>query len=284
MYGENTNILKGLGPLKLLGKSINFRTNYRLDWGIYMPYIESRCVAGKTIEVEKHYTSRYKKKGIQRGENRKPTKEEQKRINTRNAEKRLRRLLNTNFGKDDIHLVLDYKKEERPETVDEMKEDARKFLRNLRKEYKKLGKELKYIHVMEVGSKGARHHHLVINEIESKVITQLWKKGRIHANPLDDSGQYRQLASYLIKYTDKVMGTEEEIMGKRWKCSKNLKQPKITKRIVSDRNAYREEAKPIKGYYIEKDSVVHGIDPYSGYPYFKYSMVKLEEGQYELFG
>ena len=242
-----------------------------------MPYIESRCVAGKTIEVEKYYTSRYKKKGIVRGENSKPTKEEQKKINTRNAEKKLRRLINANFEKDDFHLVLDYKKEDKPESAEEMKEDARKFLRSLRSEYKKVGKELKYIHVMEIGSKGARHHHLVINNIDTRVITKLWKKGRIHTNPLDDTGQYKQLAAYLIKYTDKVMGTEKEIMGKRWNASRNLKQPKITKRIVSDRNAYREEAKPIKGYYVEKDSIVKGIDPYSGYPYFKYSLVRLED-------
>ena len=51
-----------------------------------MPYVERVTRAGKTIEVERYFTSRYKKPGIKRGDKVKPTKEEQKKVNTRAAE------------------------------------------------------------------------------------------------------------------------------------------------------------------------------------------------------
>lgn len=51
-----------------------------------MPYVERVTRAGKTIEIERYYTSRYKKKGIERGDKVKPTTEQQKKVNTRQAE------------------------------------------------------------------------------------------------------------------------------------------------------------------------------------------------------
>ncbi len=52
-----------------------------------MPYVERVTKAGNTIEIERYFTSRYKKKGISRGDKVKPTKEEQEKVNTRQAEK-----------------------------------------------------------------------------------------------------------------------------------------------------------------------------------------------------
>lgn len=47
-----------------------------------MPYVERITKAGNTIEIERYFTSRYKKKGISRGDKVKPTKEEQEKVNT----------------------------------------------------------------------------------------------------------------------------------------------------------------------------------------------------------
>lgn len=63
-----------------------------------MPYVERITRAGKTIEVERYFTSRYKKPGIKRGDKVKPTKEQQAKVNTRQAERKLRILMNANFG------------------------------------------------------------------------------------------------------------------------------------------------------------------------------------------
>ena len=51
-----------------------------------MPYLKKTYFAGKTIEVEKCYTNRYGKKGQKRRDKVKPTSEQQKEINKRNAE------------------------------------------------------------------------------------------------------------------------------------------------------------------------------------------------------
>lgn len=236
-----------------------------------MPYIKSTIVAGKTIEVKKYYSSRYKSKGIVRGERRGITSEEQQEINKKIAEEKLRWRINANFKEGDYHLILDYALSNRPAGKEQMREDINKFLKQLRKEYKKLGIELKYIHVMEIGEKGGKHHHLVINEIPLKIIRKCWTKGRIKVFPLDESGNYGELASYLIKQTSK----SKELQSKKWNSSRNLIIPEPKKEIIKA-NKYREEPRAQKGYYIDKNSIVSGISQYDGYPYLKYMMIKTD--------
>lgn len=86
-------------------------------------------------------------KGISRGDKVKPTKEEQEKVNTRQAERKLRILINANYGYGDYHLVLDYirRKGEPDRTPEQMRQDIDVFLRECRKEYRKAGLEFKYI-------------------------------------------------------------------------------------------------------------------------------------------
>ena len=219
-----------------------------------MPYVERVTKAGNTIEIERYFTSRYKKKGISRGDKVKPTKEEQEKVNTRQAERKLRILINANYGYGDYHLVLDYirRKGEPDRTPEQMRQDIDVFLRECRKEYRKAGLEFKYIHVMEIGKKGARHHHLVVNKIDTEILQRCWYKAyeghnRVKVFPLDDSGNYAELASYLIKYTGThKKGTDGALQGKRWNCSKNLVRPEPEYRIISDREYFKKEPKAIK--------------------------------------
>ena len=232
-----------------------------------MPYVERVTKAGNTIEIERYFTSRYKKKGISRGDKVKPTKEEQEKVNTRQAERKLRILINANYGYGDYHLVLDYirRKGEPDRTPEQMRQDIDVFLRECRKEYRKAGLEFKYIHVMEIGKKGARHHHLVVNKIDTEILQRCWYKAyeghnRVKVFPLDDSGNYAELASYLIKYTGThKKGTDGALQGKRWNCSKNLVRPEPEYRIISDREYFKKEPKAIKGYYVDKNSVSMGV-------------------------
>lgn len=250
-----------------------------------MPYVERIIRAGKTIEIDRFYTSRYHKKGIDRGDRVRPTKESQKKANTRKAERTLRILMAENFQDGDFHIDFGYiRKHGQPyRTKEEMRKDIDVFLREMRKLYKSVGQELKYIHVMEVGSKGSRHHHLVINHIDTRLVQAAWKKAYpensiIHFHPLDTNGDYSRLAAYLIKYTDKTVGTEEALQGKRWNCSKNLRRPIPEYRIIKDRNQYYTEPKPYKGYYVDKDSIKVGVHSpeFCGYGYLSYRMVRLE--------
>lgn len=250
-----------------------------------MPYVERVTKAGKTIEVDRYYTSRYHKAGIKRGDKVRPTNEAQKKANTKKAERTLRLLLAENYQDGDLHMDFGYirKKGEPYRTREEMRKDADVFLRELRKIYKQQGQELKYVHVMEVGEKGSRHHHLVVNYIDTRLIQAAWKKAytqnsKIHFHPLDTNGDYSKLAAYLIKYTDKTVGTDEALQGKRWNCSKNLRRPEPEYKIIKDRNQYYTEPKPIKGYYIDKGSIRVGVhsEEFYGYGFLSYRMVRLE--------
>lgn len=64
---------------------------------------------------------------------------------------------------------------------------------------------------------------------------------RVKVFPLDDSGNYAELASYLIKYTGThKKGTDGALQGKRWNCSKNLVRPEPEYRIISDREYFKK--------------------------------------------
>ena len=80
----------------------------------------------------------------------------------------------------------------------------------------------------------AIHHHIIINHIEghdvSKVVRTLWKFGRPGFKYLDGSGQYKDLASYLIKETSKTFKEMMEGTGRgtaaatTWSCQNQRKK------------------------------------------------------------
>ena len=87
--------------------------------------------SNQTIEVIKSYSKRIGDHRP-RGGKEKPTAEEMEKVNQKNAEAKLRRLINANFGYGDYHLVLTYKKDLRPDPA-EAKKRVSKCLRILRR-------------------------------------------------------------------------------------------------------------------------------------------------------
>lgn len=244
-----------------------------------MSYIKKTWKTGKVIEVEKCHTGRYGAPGQKRQARVKPTREQIQKQNERNVQKKLRRLINANFQKDDIHLILTYKKELRPNPVDARKY-LRAFLGKLRTKYRKYKKELKYIVTTEWEGK-AIHHHLVINDMvcgtitANKLVRELWPWGRPRFTLLDDTGEYKDLAEYLIKETSKTFRKEKNPNKQRYSCSRNLVRPEPEVEVVKA-GTFREDPKPLKGYYIIKDSIVTGINRFTGFLYQFYSMRRLE--------
>ena len=94
--------------------------------------------------------------------------------------------------------------------------------------YRKQGLEFKWVAVTEYENK-AIHHHLVVNGIDSRILTRLWSYGRMHIASLDDTGDYIQLAEYLVKETSKTFRNPNATQKKRWRCSRNLKRPESKK-------------------------------------------------------
>lgn len=242
-----------------------------------MSYVEQTVFAGQTVEVKRYHRYRNRARGEPRGKKIKETSLAMEEVNRQNSENRLRWLLNTNFRGGDYHLVLHYKwyKGMPYRTAEEMKADMQKYLRNMRARYRKEEREFLFVYVFEIGERGSRHIHIVQNSIGMEKIRECWQHGRVTCTPLDDNGDYRMLASYLIKYSDKTFRTVGALMGKRYSCSRNLKEPVIKRKIIKRSSTFREDIRPFDGYFVDVDTVESGVDIF-GYKFFKYTMVKLE--------
>ena len=245
-----------------------------------MPYIEAVCVAGNVVEANKYYSFRYHSKGEKRNQKENDTSDAQKRINLRNAETTLRRLMNANFVDGDYLVRLDFFK--RPAGSREMQRLMSAFVRKLKNNLKKAGVEIKYIYVKEVGPRGGRHIHMMLTRCDTEILRKLWVHGGIHIDPLNSNGQYRKIASYFLKYSARTEETEGELIGKRWYGSHNLEKPKVSKKVISA-NKFRNEImkkhkKAIEDgtYYFDKEMMRSGVSDETGYGYFTYTLIRTE--------
>ena len=181
--------------------------------------------------------------------------------------------MNANFEDGDYLVRLDFFKENAPPDGKRMQDLMNKALRKLRAEYKKAGKVLKYIYVKEIGPRGGRHVHMVMNRCDTELIRKCWPYGGIHIDPLNSNGQYKKIASYFMKYADRTAATEGKLVGKRYYPSRSLKKPVIKKRKIRAQR-YREMIKVPEGYVLDKETVISGISELTGYAYFEYSLIR----------
>lgn len=246
-------------------------------------YIRKTWKAGRTVEVKKTYSARYGKK-IPRSENVGVTSKAQEEVNRRNAVAEMRRTLNANFKPGDWHAIYTYPND-KPPTPTQAYRDMDKFLRRLRVLYKKFGVELKYVQPTEYKHKRI-HHHMVMPNLPGGMepVKRLWKQLlaetyytpeeqamgyplhlRFPWSPLDDSGQYGELAEYLIKETDRSRNDPDAICKRRYRQSRNLIHPKPVVEII-DAKQWKKEAPQRKGYYIDKNASFEGISEENGLP------------------
>ena len=186
-------------------------------------YREKKHFCGEYLEVD-IFPVFERQRG--RSKKRKPTSETMKKLNQRNAERKLIRLLNTNFTKEDIRFDLTYDSDHCPDSPEGAQREMQNFLRRVKRYRAKNGlPELKYIAVTEVGSKGGRvHHHIVMSGgISINTLAEIWGRGYTTAKPLQfDEQGLAGIAVYLLK--------AEPVLSKRWSASRNLEQPKVSER------------------------------------------------------
>ncbi len=238
-----------------------------------MPYRHEICLAGKTKQHTYYYAPRADTKEGSRRKKENRTPEAQKKVNRRQAEKKLTWILNENFDGTSLYITWSYDKSRRPDNKEALREDIDRLLNKIRKIYKKEGDTAKYVWVAEVGERGAVHIHMVLNHLDTAKLKTCWDKGYITVKPLDDSGQYRKLASYFIKYNDKTEKTYGKISGRHYNSSKNLKIPVPEKTTVRSRNAYSHTIEIPRGWYIDKESTAEAWHETTGYMYFTYTLI-----------
>lgn len=181
----------------------------------------------------------------------KPTSEMQARLNQRNAERALIRLLNANFTERDISVTLTFSDEHLPEAYEEAERRAKNFLRRVKRlRVKRDMSELKYI-IIPGG--GRFHFHIPMNGgIDTKELQALWPWGYLNVvhfefNESGLEGHARYVASQyeedqyggedlLTMYgvdeeTGEVSETSKRVKGKRrYSCSKNIVRPEAEER------------------------------------------------------
>lgn len=183
----------------------------------------------------------------------KPTSAMQARLNQRNAERELTRILNANFTSNDISLTLTYDDKYLPETFEDAERDVKNFLRRVKRLRKRLGlNELVYV---IIPGAGRFHFHIPMSGgVDDKTLQRLWPYGYANAihfefneNGIEGHARYiakqfeednyggEDLLSLLDidEVTGEVMGEVPQMRRKnkkRYTCSKNIVRPEPEKR------------------------------------------------------
>lgn len=239
-------------------------------------YVKNVYRMKHAIEIEEFHSDRFRAPGMKRQKKQTPTPEQMEKANQRQREKVARRRLRNNFDTNDYFTRLSYIPDQRPETMQEAKEDFAKFIRIVRREYRKRGAELKWMRNIEVGKRGAWHVHLVINRIPDTdiILAKAWTKGQIQNKLLYQDGEFCELAQYITK-TPK---TDPRQVETDYSCSRNLPVPEPERHEYRRRHTWKE-VKPPKGWYLDEASYYEGTNPYTGYTYRTYALLEVARRQ-----
>lgn len=190
-------------------------------------YRTTTTEAGRMIEVDIYPTFNVRH-DMPRTKRRRESRPAQKNLNDKRARRYLNQLASANFGKGDLWGTFTYRAGEEPESIDDAEKKFGNFIRRINRRRKRAGKEnIKYIYVTEWedGEKGVRcHHHAILSgDVDRDEIEQLWYHG--------DRTETKRLApdpdthiAGLVHYI-----TKDPKGKKRWKTSKGLKKPTITR-------------------------------------------------------
>ncbi|MBP3939475.1 MAG: hypothetical protein IK955_08695 [Clostridia bacterium] len=165
----------------------------------------------------------------------KPSSETQKKLNQKNAARRLTWLIQENFGTNDYYIGLNY-----PAEYDVNLAEADKLLKNwlrrIKRKYQKAGFEFKYITTTEIGDKKHRpHHHIICSgELGASIMRQEWDK---------QFEAYKKKPSTSFSHAKHLQFTRTGLAGiafytckdpslayRSYNCSKNLRRPEAENR------------------------------------------------------
>lgn len=245
-------------------------------------YIENRYyIRPGVIEVEQVQSSMI---GNHSSRNSKSdtTTEEVKKVNRRRVAKKLRRLIDANFKPGDIYLTLTYK-DTYKRTLEGAKKDLNKLMNKLKYRYNKRGEVFKWIKTTGIRKRGAAHHHIILNNIDNfnymVELLKLWTFGTVDVKPLYEEGRYKKLAEYFVKHKQENEDElkESQINERTYSCSRNLKHPRVKRKIIQEKTVLRAPKVPT-GYRMEMDEDGDiGISRQSGYCYRYFRLIRIKQ-------
>ena len=250
-----------------------------------MAYRKLTYIFKNSIEHEYHHKGKYGKKGEKRQSKKEVTMEQIAKQNQRNREIRMRRLIKENFEEDDLWVGLQYPKGTR-KTLEEVEKDLRRFLAKMRRAYKKLGIPFKFVTRFDIGKRGGLHVHILFRREREGPHPDLlakscWPHGPLNYTTLYEYGGFAKLANYITK-----MPEDDEILGQmsmfsekeqkkllKYSTSRNLVRPQPEEKTYKNRTMKKiidEGPIATDGFYIDKNSIVQGVNPYTGMSYLYY--------------
>lgn len=182
----------------------------------------------------------------------------QRRLDEKNARKRLVRLVNANFDRGDVILTCEYPPGSAPQDEDAAARDIRNYMRRVKGLRRRRGlPELRYLYVTERTQSaryGVRYHHHAIlsgDGVTREELEALWtRRHGGYCNTRRAQPQEKHLAGFACYLTaDKRERTpdrdgknpQERATRRRWNGSRNLKKPqeRVADRKISVRKAGR---------------------------------------------
>ena len=236
-------------------------------------YIQKRYEAGDYVLVKKHSPIIPSSGGRRARE--KPTSESRKKMNDKKRAEKIQLLILANFDMG-FHIILDYPKDQRPETYEEAEKNLTKFLHKMSRKYKRQGKKFKYLATTERGQRRAALHHHLICESSPGIVEDIAANWGSHIKifKMYQDGAYKDLAEYFVKAETK----EEVQFGKsRFHRSRNLITP--IERTAKRRGSFRQKPRIPKGYRLVEGSLQNGFNETVGIRYQKYLLQRDGPGQ-----
>jgi hypothetical protein len=224
--------------------------------------VKEWTLAGSVIFVKLHAMPA-KRESRSRKPKEKPSPFRVIEANHRNMVRKVQRLICANFGPGDGFMSLTSDDDHLPKNRADAQRMANNFIARLRRWYRKHGQELRYIYSIEQGKSGRLHIHIIMNGGPTSLeLRKIWGMGDANRKDLYESGDYRQLSSYIVKETVETDREERRKFKRAFVPSKNLVDPKP----VRDAGRPRDFTDPIphEGFYIDKDSIYDGVNPITG--------------------
>ena len=244
-----------------------------------MSYQIKTIKAGNITVVKKYHCFKHQEPGTKRRIKENITPEAKQKLNISNAVDRLYYRLCANFTEDDIFITLKYNGAvNKTISCKQVKTDVQRFIRLMRAEYKKEGKELKYALSYGISEYNVRHVHLVVTGINQRIIMNCWKNttayaGRITFEYLWSNYNYRGLAEYMVNNGISAVKYASDVFHHFFICSRNMQKPTISIKTVENSSTFKNNSIKYEGYKIIKQK--DGFD-FFGFRYIEFIMQKIE--------
>ena len=226
--------------------------------------------AGGQLEVEIYPEfSRSQKDLIPDEAKKKKQRQAQRDLNDKNSQKECIRTIEENFTDQDIWGTLTYTDDTMPDTEEEADRNMVNYIKRLNYRRKKMNlPNLRYVYTTECSDRGRWHHHIVLDgDMGMDTVERTWKLGRrnqIRRLQRDENG----LIGMAMYITKKKRTDGEGKYRKKWRASKGLKKPKITK------NHYKFKQKDVNEIVTGRADIETKLNKW--YPQYKMTVYEVK--------